>query len=93
MAHIRLTIDIQVNLNDESEQDLVSRIDSIPAHIAGEGLLTGDSTAEVESWSSKVQIIGKDSMETLAWNKSKCNGGQTEIYINWPEKTINADKE
>lgn len=57
MAHIRLTIDIQVNLNDEFIDDAMARIDSIPAHIAGEGLFTGDSTAEVESWSHKTEQL------------------------------------
>ena len=57
MVHIRLTLDIQVNLNDEVIDDAMARINSIPSHIAGEGLLTGNSTAEIESWSHKTEQL------------------------------------
>jgi len=68
--NMRLTIDINYIPNEESEQNLINRLEEIPGKLAGEGLFTGDSTAEVESWSSKVQKIGKVSIETLSWKKS-----------------------
>jgi len=68
---LRLTIDIEYTPNDENEQYLVSRLETIPGWLSGEGQFTGDSSAEVESWSSKVQRIGKVSMETLSWKNSK----------------------
>lgn len=57
MARIRLTIDLDIDLNDEYIDDAMARIDAIPAFIAGEGLFTGNSSAEVNSWSHTIEQL------------------------------------
>jgi hypothetical protein len=56
-VHLRLTIDIEYTPNDEPVSELKRRLDIIPSYAAGEGFYTGDSTAEVDSWSHKVEEI------------------------------------
>ena len=56
-VHLRLAIDIDFIPNGESVTNLVDRLNTIPAGLAGEGQFSGDSDAEVDSWSHKVEEI------------------------------------
>lgn len=40
-----------------------------------------------------LDFVEEDLEDALEEGRIECNGGQTEIYIVWPERTINADKE
>jgi len=56
-THLRLTMDIHYNLNGCPINEVEERLADIPAMIAGEGMLTGASEAEVETWSSNVEVL------------------------------------
>ena len=54
---VELSIRITYNLNGTPAADLVYLLDAIPQRLAGEGLLTGYSAAEVDEWSHRVTPI------------------------------------
>jgi hypothetical protein len=58
--HLRLIIDVKYDPNGESQEDLANRLENIPQLAAGEGLFTGETQAEVESWEYQVQLILPD---------------------------------
>ena len=40
-----------------------------------------------------LDFVEEDLEEALEEGRIECNGGQTEIYIVWPERTNNADED
>jgi len=52
-----------------------------------------DTLTEEIGYDYGLDFVEEDLEEALEEGHIECNGGQTEIYIVWPEKTINADKE
>ena len=55
--HLRLIIDVTYDPNGVTQEELAERLDSIPRLAAGEGLFTGETEAEVESWNSHVLLV------------------------------------
>ena len=53
-ASVRLTLDVSYTLNGESLDDMVERLRRMCERAIGEGMLTGDTPAEVESYSIEV---------------------------------------
>lgn len=51
---LTLKIKVRYNLNGESVEDLKSRLDNIPMFLAGNGMLSGDTDAEVEEYNHEV---------------------------------------
>lgn len=51
---LRLTLDVSYTPNGESIDELVRRLERVVARSVGEGMLTGDTAAEVETWTAKV---------------------------------------
>jgi hypothetical protein len=53
-AHLRLTIDVHYELGRTDIRDLERVLVGSADHLAGEGLLSGDTEASVLTWSSAV---------------------------------------
>lgn len=56
-AKMRLIIEVDYKLNGVPEQELVSKLKYLAVNAVGNGELTGYTEAEVNEWSSKVEII------------------------------------
>lgn len=56
-AHIRLTVDIRYNLNGESAERMRGLVAELPHRLAGDGLMSGGTDAEVSEWSAKTAIV------------------------------------
>jgi len=52
-----------------------------------------DTLTEELGHDYKEDFAEEDIEDACDEGRIECNGGQTEIYITWPERTINADKE
>lgn len=64
--HLRLTLDVEYEVDTpDVESYLRDRLDYIPTLAAGEGLLTGNLDAEVETWTCKVEAVPDELLEAL----------------------------
>lgn len=54
---LRLILEVEYNPNGVSEEYLRHKLGYIATAAAGDGLLTGDSEADVEMWISKVEKV------------------------------------
>jgi hypothetical protein len=54
---LRLTVDVEYDLNGTPPGDLKDYLGELPRAAAGDGLFTGFTDAEVENWSSTVEEI------------------------------------
>jgi len=64
--HLRLTLDVEYEVDTpDVESYLRDRLDYIPTLAAGEGLLTGNCDAEVETWTCKVEVVPDELLEAL----------------------------
>lgn len=52
---LRLTLDVEYELNGEEACFLKNNLESLVFRAMGDGLLTGDSDAEVECWTCEVE--------------------------------------
>jgi hypothetical protein len=55
--HLKMTLDITYIPNGVTPDYLIKRLANLLDHAAGEGMFTGDSEAEVESWYFETQEI------------------------------------
>lgn len=58
---LRLTLDVEYNLNGADPEELRQNLRTIAEHAIGEGMLTGDSEAIVEEWGRTVTDIPEES--------------------------------
>uniref|UniRef100_UPI00104E67CB hypothetical protein n=2 Tax=Pseudomonadota TaxID=1224 RepID=UPI00104E67CB len=56
VANARLTLDVAYLLNDEAAPEMLARLRGMCERAIGEGLLTGDTAAEVDAWSIDVSV-------------------------------------
>jgi hypothetical protein len=56
---LRLTLDVEYDLNGEEAYFLKNNLESLVFRAVGEGLLTAYSEAEVDHWSYKVEEVSK----------------------------------
>ncbi len=56
---LRLTLDIEYYPNGVSVKTLKSMLEQIAHNAAGQGLMTGETAAEVETWSAKVEEVNE----------------------------------
>ena len=54
VARIELRLDVTYNLNDESKEDMIRHLQAMIASAIGRSRLTGDTSAEVDSWKAIV---------------------------------------
>lgn len=54
---LRLTIEVEYDLNGESVQTLKSYLFDLADRAAGEGMLTGCTDAEIVAWSANVDEV------------------------------------
>ena len=54
---LRLIFDVEYNLNGETVQEISTRLERAAFHAVGEGLLTGDTRAEVETYGVTVAEV------------------------------------
>lgn len=59
-AKLRLTIDVHYELGRTDIRDLVKVLVAAADHLAGNGMLSGDTEASVLTWESSVVIDDKD---------------------------------
>ena len=57
MTKLRLTVDVVYDEKGTSVGSLMSRLYNVAMDAAGNGMFTGSSSAEVESWDSKVEVV------------------------------------
>ena len=57
LVKLRLIVDIEFEANTTSTQELEQRMEKAIQIGMGEGLFTGESDAEVETWESRVEVI------------------------------------
>ncbi|WP_341744655.1 hypothetical protein [Azonexus hydrophilus] len=55
-TRVRLTLEVEYALNGEMAEDMVSRLQRMCEHAIGNGMLTGESAAEVEEYSMEVVV-------------------------------------
>jgi hypothetical protein len=55
---LRLTIDIEYEPHGVAPQELADHLLAIADHAASVGSFTGETPAEVEEWSAKVEPLG-----------------------------------
>jgi hypothetical protein len=63
MVRLQLVIDVEYDLHDTPQKDLECLLNDIPQRIAGEGLFTGNTSAEVEMWKAHVEEVPIDEKE------------------------------
>ena len=51
---LRLTVDVTYKLNNTRISELKDMLSAIPVHAAGNGMFTGETSAEVDNWMFKV---------------------------------------
>lgn len=51
---LRLSLTVRYNLNGTAPRHLRNMMDTLPIHISGEGLLTGETSAEVEQYEASL---------------------------------------
>ncbi|HBO8102061.1 hypothetical protein LM241_28895 [Pseudomonas aeruginosa] len=56
VANARLTLDVAYLLNGEAAPEMLARLRGMCERAIGEGLLTGDTAAEVDAWSIDVSV-------------------------------------
>lgn len=54
---IRLTLDVVYNLNSESAQEMASRLQKMCEQAIGNGMLTGETNAEIDEYSMETKIM------------------------------------
>ena len=57
MRKLRLVLDVSYNENGVPEEDLRWLLGNVVMHATNEGLLTGESEAEVESYEYRVEVV------------------------------------
>lgn len=57
---LRLIMDVEYEPDGVSEQELREMLDSVPRRATSEGMLTQDTPATVESWTSRIERIEED---------------------------------
>ena len=62
MKTLRLTLTVQYTPNGTSDNALYDLLYDIARHAAGDGLMTGETPAEVNIWSSSVEVVPNDSI-------------------------------
>jgi hypothetical protein len=65
-SRLRLVLDVEYNLNGERIEQMKGLLRKLVAHAVGEGLLTGDSSAEVDQYSVNVFEHPKISEDELS---------------------------
>lgn len=55
--HLRLIVDVTYNTNRVNPDELGQKLQDMVRFAMGDGLVTGESAAEVESWKTKVQKV------------------------------------
>lgn len=55
-VRVRLTLDVAYLLNGESSAEMIARLQQMCEHAIGNGMLTGYTAAEVETYSIEVSI-------------------------------------
>lgn len=58
-ARVRLTLDVTYSLNGENATEMVSLLRKMCERASGEGMLTGESDAEVEEYSIALELISE----------------------------------
>ncbi|KKN98451.1 hypothetical protein LCGC14_0145600 [marine sediment metagenome] len=66
MTKLRMQLDVTYELNGVREENLKARLLSMVDRAIGDGLLTGDSPAEVTNW--KIEIQNHDSFVDDTWD-------------------------
>jgi len=56
-TRMKLILDVTFETHGVPVEDLKANLEGIAKHAAGEGLITGDSEAEVKTWEAKVVQI------------------------------------
>ena len=56
-SRLRLMVDVEFNANGVSTEVLATNLRFIADHAYDEGLMTGDTDAEVISWKATVELI------------------------------------
>ena len=54
---LRLTLEVSYALNGADQNEVESLLDDAANHMAGEGLFTGETAAEVTTWKHRVEGI------------------------------------
>ena len=83
---LRLTLDVEFNANGEEEVTLADNLRFMVSHAVGEGHLTGDSPAEVDSWDCHVDLMEPDGLspEQLATIQEEASRVLYEdVHQNW----------
>lgn len=57
LAQIRLTMDVSYDLNGENAVEMSGRLQRMCEHAINEGLLTGESDAQVEKYSIRTKVL------------------------------------
>lgn len=83
ILNLRLTLDVQYQRNGVSEQELACRLTEAVTRIMGEGLLTGDTAAEVVTYDTNVVSPSGDPAEIAGRHVLVAEGG-TEPYLIGP---------
>src|SRR3546814_8998772 len=63
-VNARLTLDVTYLLNGEAVPELLARLERMCELAIGEGLLTGETAAEVDTWRSEERRVGKECVST-----------------------------
>jgi hypothetical protein len=63
---LRLVLDVEYTPNGVSKQWLKNNLTEMVKHAAGEGLFTGESAAETETWSHRIEEVDAVAEEAMA---------------------------
>lgn len=58
-TRLRLTLDVSYTPNGVSVTELETMLRAIADHAAGDGLMTGDTPAEVDEWKATVDVLSQ----------------------------------
>ena len=70
MQHFELKIKIAYDMNGESPATIMALLYQAAQHLADEGMLSGHTQAEVESWAPQVKMVGDGGSSQVA--RFKC---------------------
>lgn len=73
-TNIRLTLDVSYNLNGQNAAHLASLLNDMVARTIGEGLLTGDTAAEVEKHSVSIAVLSDPDGDSPALDQDNQRG-------------------
>ena len=80
---LRLTVEVEYQLNDDSLFDLESRLRDIVVRAFDEGLFTGDGSAEVGGYSAVVKRVDSSYLRAPGEHCESCDRRFTESMIDF----------